>query len=170
MKHLIILYFISLIFSHPAMANDDSEIQAQAIKKYCLPPIEKNIPPTDFALSLGLTEMSPDEAPAYAASGARIFAVPDSKNIILIAETGTKTICSLAILKTNAALLWQKLDKTFPPGSPFKLQKEKRIETLSLTRKTYQADMSGPVTILISVSDTARESGIQALFTIARHK
>lgn len=171
MKHLILLYLFLLMFSHEAIAADDTATQAQAIKDYCLPPIGKDIPPADFASSLGLVEMSPEEAPAYTASGARVFIIPDSKeNILLIAEKGTKPVCSLAVLETNAALLWQELDKTFPPESPFKFQKEKRIESQNLTRRTYEADINGPITILISISDTARPGGVQALFTLARHK
>lgn len=170
MKHLIFCLCV-LSFSISARASETAHSAVNALKTYCLPAIEKNISPADFASSIGLPEISSDAAPAYADSGARVFAIPPSNgNMILIADPGMKPICSLAITKIDTMRFWQEIDSAFPSTSRFMLIREKRAETQKLTRRDYQADINGLVTLLISASDNIRPGGIQALMTIARHK
>ncbi len=171
MRYLI-LFCIGLLFAPAAcFAKDNAALQIKALMEYCVPAIKKDMDPAEYAAQKKLLELPADQAAKFSPDGGRVFMIPaNGGNAALMTSKSHKGICSIAIHTTQAESFWDAVERTFNAKSAFKLQREKRLEAQKVTKRDYEADINGPVTLLITASDVPRPGAMQALMTIARHK
>lgn len=174
MKHLI-LFCVLFVLVNTSLPKDglaqsaDPKIVMSQFQEYCIAAIKVNISTADFALQRKLVETSPEDSKKISPDGGRVFALPSLKGAgVLTTNLNFNSVCSIAIHKTDSALLTQEIFKNFKSSTGFRLIKEKRNEKEGVTRMEFLGDMGGPVKILISSSDKPRPNGIQVLMTVGR--
>jgi len=168
MRYLIL--FCVFTFAFPAYAESTPASQISALMEYCMPPVEAETSPAQFAAEKKLMEFPPEQAVKFSPEGGRVFAIPtDMGNAVLITNKNYEGMCGIAIRETDADAFWKLVHETFNRETGFRLKREKREETQRVSRKDFEKDtLKGPVALLISVSDKPREGGMQALITLAR--
>lgn len=172
-RHLILFCAALFLFAPAGMAATTADAGAvvKALMDYCVAPVEGKTDPAAFATTKGLPEYAPDQAIQFSPEGGRVFEIPTLKNsAVLMTSKGYDAACNVAVRQISAMALWAKIDEQFTIKSKFKLMREKRNDDEQVTKREYDADLNGPVTLLVTVSDGPRPSGIQALITIARVK
>ena len=169
MRYLI-LFCGCFFLSNPALAQNTKTAPPpiRAFLEFCIPSVGNNEDPADLALRAGLKEFAPDQAKKLAPQGGRVFAIPYAKNEAVLMTNNYAGMCSIAVRQTDKAAFSAALDKWFGMKTPFKLRREKRIDEERVTKREYTGDINGPVTFLVSLSDTPRQNGMQALMTLAR--
>lgn len=169
MKHLIFLCAAFWLLPSFAVAKDKSDAPVEALIGYCLPAIEKNVDLVEIILSKKLPELPPEAAMKFSPGGGRVFAVPaDKGNMVIITDKNYKSMCSIAVHKAQIQSFWKAVTRLEKSG--FSLMREKRLEKDKITKKSYEIDKGGPVSLLITASDVPRPGAMQILITLARHK
>ncbi len=168
MRYLIL--FVAMFYAIPAQAESTPASQIKALMEYCVPAIEGEKNPADFALEKKLSEFPPDQAIKFSPDGGRVFAIPsDLGNAVLITNKNYAGMCGIAIRETNADKFWKLAHENFNKQTGFRLRREKREESQRVSRKDFEKETpKGPIALLISVSDKSRQGGMQALITLAR--
>ncbi len=170
MRYLILFWAIVLT-ALPAYAATEAAMPApiRAMLEQCLPALVKGVPPAEIAEAAMLPEFAPEQAVKFAPDGGRVFALPGAEgNAVLILNKNYLGVCSVAVRQMKAEDFWAGIDRGFGPDTPFRLLRERRMDSERVTRREYEADMNGLIALIISFSDTPREGGMQALMTAAR--
>ena len=170
MRYLI-LFCAAVFATFPACAAKEPPPPApiQAMLKYCLPALAQGIPPADLATAANLPEFLPEQAIKFAPEGGRVFGVPASNdNAVLILNKNYFGVCSVAVRQIKVHSFWNGIDKGFGPETEFRMLREQRIDGESVTRREYEANINGLIAFIVSVSDSPRKGGMQALMTAAR--
>ncbi len=174
MRYLILfaVMFFAPFFVTSAHAESTPASQIAALMEYCVPAIEGEKNPADFALEKKLSEFPPDQAIKFSPDGGRVFAIPsDLGNAVLMTNKNYVGMCGIAIRETNSDQFWKVAHETFNRATGFRLRREKREESERVSRKDFEKETpKGPIALLISVSDKPREGGMQALITLAKVK
>ena len=169
MRYLI-LFCVSLVVTVPAFAQE-APAPVRAILDYCLPALMNGVAPAAMAEAANLPLFPPEQAIKFAPDGGMVFALPDAPGqAVFITNKNYKAMCGVAVHETDKAKFWAAIDQWFGPKTPFRLLREKRMDREKVTRREYEADIGGPIAFIVSVSDTPREGGMQALMTAARVK
>lgn len=171
-KYLIL--FCALLSFIPTQAfakKADAGLAVKALMEYCVAPVESKQDPAAYAVEKKLEEFAPDQAIKFSPDGGRVFSIPALEgNAVLMTSKTYDGVCNIAIRETSSDALWAKIDQQFTTKSKFKLMREKRSDEDKVTKREYDADLDGKVTLLVTAADAPRPSGIQALITIARVK
>lgn len=161
---------IAALMAFPVQAQDKGQSAAvKAMSDYCIAAIKNNEDPAAFAQSQKLPELPQDQAIKFSPDGGHVFAIPAALgNAVLMTSKTYQGACSIAVRETNTENFWKLVDNDLQKKFALKLMREKRQEDQKVTKREYKGDLGGPITFLVTASDTPRPSGIQALMTAAR--
>ena len=171
-KHLIV-FCMAFIFCAPAMANTksyaDPHIVFNVFENYCIGALNTQKDAATFALEQKLTPLPKEDALKFAPDGGRVFEIPELKgSAVLTTNSYVKSVCSISIHKIDSQKFKDKLYSFFSQKNGYSLIKEKRDESAKITRTEFLGDVSGPIKVLVTSSDSPRPNGIQVLMTIGR--
>ena len=172
MRHLI-LFAVALCLAMPTMAKPalpTASSQVELLLQYCVPAIEDRLDPADHALQKKLPEFSAEQALKFSPDGGRVFAIPSHEgNAVLITNRDYTGVCGIALRETDPPTLWDSLHASFNKNDGYRINREKRLDAEKVTKKNFHKNTDkGEVTLLVTVSDTPRSGGMQALMTLAR--
>lgn len=167
MKHLII-FCIVLVFSHQVMAADSKNI-FQSMDGYCIGALKAGKDIASFMQEKNITPFPKEDAVKFSPDGGHVYPLSELKGqAVLTTNPKFKTVCSIAIHKTDIEQYKAALYSFFSSAKGYSLVKEKREDAHKITRTEFSGDIGGPVKILITASDSPRPNGIQVLMTIGR--
>lgn len=168
MKHLIV--FLTLVFcaqtSYAASEVADPKLAVAAFKTYCLGAIENKSPVADYAVKQGLKEVTGDDAKKFSPQGGRVFMLPKLSGMAMLMTNPTvSSVCNIALHKTVADTLKDHIFTLLGKTYPFSFISEKRNDLERVSHLEFHGTLNGDVKVLVSVSDSPRPNGIQALMT-----
>lgn len=171
MKHLIVFCAILFMPLHVMAAQGGASAKAvfNDMDSYCMGALKAGKTIESFAVEKKLPEISPEDARKFSPDGGKVFALPNVNGAaVLTTNPQFKTVCSIAIHKTDIQTYKAALYSFFSSSKGFRLMKEKRDDAHKITKTEFAGDINGAVKILVTASDAPRPNGIQILMTIGR--